>query len=508
MPESQCGGRPGRGCVDQLFTLRALQELAYGFCTPIYAAFIDLAKAFDSISRPALFLMLRACGVPVNVMRLFESMYSQTACAVRCGQEMSEAFCTGIGIQQGCISGTAGFNLFVHFALLPIFDQLQELGVRLCYRTTDGRFLSAHDVRSAKTAGSFSVSILFIVDDTTILCESVSGLRRALVLIHRQFELFGLSVNVGKSFALNFAGSFSQPCTDCEQRVGRAGFSGMVVCDACGRAAHLACAGLVSVPGGDWFCRGCGGMAAAVGLAHSCAQESVLEPELPFGDGVLAWADAGKYLGVTVAADCGLGGELAARVRLARAAWRRMRPLLHGGRLTGRARGSFRRVFETLVGAVLLYGSECWALSAAELERLEVSVRHMLRGALPRSLRRPDGVRLLSNAALHAHFGVASVAVLLHRKQLTWLGHVARMDEARLPRRMLGALREAAGVRGPGHCESLLGVCGRSGSLGRLLRQRLTREARREFFGASVLTPWFELAADRGAWRRFVRSVR
>ena len=52
--ESQCGFRRGRGCADQLFSLRMLMEKAREYFHPIYACFIDLKKAYDSVNRDSL----------------------------------------------------------------------------------------------------------------------------------------------------------------------------------------------------------------------------------------------------------------------------------------------------------------------------------------------------------------------------------------------------------------------------------------------------------------------
>ena len=173
LPETQCGGRPQRGCVDQLFALRLLQEQAYARRVPLFAVFIDLAKAFDSLDRALLFDMLASCGFSESVVRIFRSMYSQTTCAVRRGRTVGDSFPTSIGIQQGCISGSWCFNLFLHFALEPILDELAELGVELRMRASDGRHLDARELRAGAEGGLFRLGVLFIVDDTTLVSDSV-----------------------------------------------------------------------------------------------------------------------------------------------------------------------------------------------------------------------------------------------------------------------------------------------------------------------------------------------
>ena len=65
----------------------------------------------------------------------------------------------------------------------------------------------------------------------------------------------------------------------------------------------------------------------------------------------------------------------------------------------------------------MLYGAEVWALSPAQLERLEVALRRMLRTALPPRMRRRRGEEgALSSVALRHFHGLPSVAMFLVRK--------------------------------------------------------------------------------------------
>ena len=50
MPESQCGFRSNRGTVDMIFVLRQIQEKCREQNMGLYAAFVDLTKAFDTVS--------------------------------------------------------------------------------------------------------------------------------------------------------------------------------------------------------------------------------------------------------------------------------------------------------------------------------------------------------------------------------------------------------------------------------------------------------------------------
>ena len=54
LPESQCGFRKDRGTIDMIFTARQLQENCQEQNVDLYMTFVDLTKAFDSVSRDGL----------------------------------------------------------------------------------------------------------------------------------------------------------------------------------------------------------------------------------------------------------------------------------------------------------------------------------------------------------------------------------------------------------------------------------------------------------------------
>jgi hypothetical protein len=62
LPESQCGFRSKRSTIDIIFSLRQIQEKCHEQQMPLYIAFVDLTKAFDTVSRPGLFQVLEAIG--------------------------------------------------------------------------------------------------------------------------------------------------------------------------------------------------------------------------------------------------------------------------------------------------------------------------------------------------------------------------------------------------------------------------------------------------------------
>ena len=60
------GFREGRGCVDQILTLKHVGEKAQEKNLIVYVCFIDLEKAFDRGNREALWQVFRMYDVGVN----------------------------------------------------------------------------------------------------------------------------------------------------------------------------------------------------------------------------------------------------------------------------------------------------------------------------------------------------------------------------------------------------------------------------------------------------------
>ena len=64
LPESQCGFRPGRGTMDMIFSLKLAMEIADYKKHTFHVLFVDLVKAYDSVSRAGLWEVLRRKGIP------------------------------------------------------------------------------------------------------------------------------------------------------------------------------------------------------------------------------------------------------------------------------------------------------------------------------------------------------------------------------------------------------------------------------------------------------------
>ena len=83
LPEEQSGFRPNCSTTDMMFVIRRLQELVRKKRIPLYACFIDLTKAYDSVDRTLLWKVLTRFGVPLQMISVIRQFHDSMRAAQR-----------------------------------------------------------------------------------------------------------------------------------------------------------------------------------------------------------------------------------------------------------------------------------------------------------------------------------------------------------------------------------------------------------------------------------------
>ena len=90
--EEQGGFRTGKGCVDQIFNMRMIIEKMLAKDKNVYAAFMDLEKAFDRVDWEAMWDVLNVYGVGGRLLSGVKAFYRDASASVKIKGEMSECF--------------------------------------------------------------------------------------------------------------------------------------------------------------------------------------------------------------------------------------------------------------------------------------------------------------------------------------------------------------------------------------------------------------------------------
>ena len=173
--ESQFGFRPNRGTVDAIFIVRQIIEKAKEHHVPLHFNFIDFKAAFDTIWRRALWKMMTAIGVDPKIVRIIETLYDNTKCAVVIDGQLTEWFEVGVGLRQGCLLSPTLFNIFLEF----VMKELKNLD------------------ESLKLTDSLSIDIRY-ADDTTLLSTIFEKLKISTEQLDAACKKWGMKINGAK----------------------------------------------------------------------------------------------------------------------------------------------------------------------------------------------------------------------------------------------------------------------------------------------------------------------
>ncbi len=79
----------------------------------MYAAFIDMEKAYDKVWRADLWATLRGYGVRGKLLGSIKALYKESKACVRVEGEVTEEFMVEQGLRQGCPLSPWLFNVFL-----------------------------------------------------------------------------------------------------------------------------------------------------------------------------------------------------------------------------------------------------------------------------------------------------------------------------------------------------------------------------------------------------------
>ena len=110
--DAQFGFKSNHSTIDAAFILKFLIDRQLLENKNLYCAFIDLRKAFDSISRLSMWYKMIKCGIDGKLFSLIQSLYANIKLRVKCFNSLSDLYTCDVGLLQGEIMSPFLFSLF------------------------------------------------------------------------------------------------------------------------------------------------------------------------------------------------------------------------------------------------------------------------------------------------------------------------------------------------------------------------------------------------------------
>ena len=179
---NQIGFLPKHRTSDHIYVLDSIVKNYKSRRKPVFACFVDLRKAFDSVWQAGLLYKLQKHAVGSKFISIIQSMYSKCKSCVKINGTFSPFFDIKLGTRQGCNLSPMLFDIYIN-----------DLSRILQHNKCDPVYL-----------GSEKITSLLYADDLVLLSESPTGLQRSINSLSRYCRKWRLNINTKKTQTLIF----------------------------------------------------------------------------------------------------------------------------------------------------------------------------------------------------------------------------------------------------------------------------------------------------------------
>ena len=112
----QIGFVENHRATDHILTLKSIisKHVSATRQGKIYACFVDFKNAHDTVWNEDLLTKLSKVNIKGQFLKLIQSLYKQSCCAVKIGKFRTEFMLCEKGVRQGCPLSPILFNLFIN----------------------------------------------------------------------------------------------------------------------------------------------------------------------------------------------------------------------------------------------------------------------------------------------------------------------------------------------------------------------------------------------------------
>ena len=197
IPESQCGFRKDGGTIDMIFTARQLQEKCQEQNVDLYMTFVDLTKAFDTVSCDGLWKIMAKFSCLPRYIAMVRQFHDRMQARVQNDGEYSEPFSVTNGVKQGCVMAPTLFSMMFSAMLT---DAVQDVDAGFPIRSRFvGKLLNLRRLQAKFKVKTDVVDKLLYADDLAENAKSEEKMQGAVDRMSKVCDNFQLIISTKKT---------------------------------------------------------------------------------------------------------------------------------------------------------------------------------------------------------------------------------------------------------------------------------------------------------------------
>jgi Reverse transcriptase (RNA-dependent DNA polymerase) len=348
-------------------------------------------KAFDSVHHDLLYAVLNQYGVPLELINAIKHLYSNMFVNLKIGQESTKIPYT-IGVQQGDPMAPVLF-IFLMQAFAEVLEKkwssswdikALQFNYMLKGSSNFGKINGQNPTAKGK---NFSLFYLLYIDDGVFMFNSRDDLEKGTNMLYDLFKMFGLSMHIGengkksKTEAMYISPSFIED-------------------------------------------------------ANSHVLNEITSP-IPVKHGYVNFTSNFKYLGSIITNDLKDDMEIESRIKKATAQVGALKNFFRNKHVSLLAKF---QIFQAIPINTVLWGCESWAMTENISRKLQAFYHKSIRKILNINMHEVEQYRITNQEIRKKFQNSYCILDIISKRQLLWLGKIARMDPLlRLPRKLVAA---------------------------------------------------------------------
>ena len=414
----QFGATPKTGCQNGLFCLKSLLQTRREHEMDTYCVFIDLVKAYDSVQHEIIMLTLQKMGVPPKLCGTIKKLYSDFHVLLKVGKEERKIE-MGCGVRQGDNLAPTLFILVMQVVSQVIQDEFDKNNIDSPVFHHNHNVSGPIRLHKQKTESSETdrLSQLLYVDDGALIFTNKSDTCIGIQIVIDIMCQFGLTVHAGQNNTKAKSEAVFFPCRSTIRKWKDNHKRSLLQCEAPTQTEEL-------VPQKKEV--------FDLQLLYDTADET--KPILLRDDCKIIFKKEFKYLGSWVSFQ--LTDQVDIKARISKAS-KALGALTFFWKLQMVDLRTKVLLYKAIPLNLLLWGAENWAQNSADIEKLERFHHKAIRRILGISMTQVRDERIKNDEVRKRFGGIASIKLIIAKKQLKWVGKIVRMDKKQIPPKIL-----------------------------------------------------------------------
>ena len=389
--ENQFGSQPGRGCQDGLYVIRTMLQMRRNHNLPTWGLFVDLVKAFDTANHFLLYEILHKYGVPPQLVNVIKRLYEGAKVKLKVGEATPRLIPYTVGVKQGDAMAPLLFLFLMQAFAETLVDSWEEADIEVptfnYHRNRDNPIGRLVNQRSQSKGTLLRLNNLLYVDDGAFIFTNKANMIKAAEIIYKHFARFGLIMHIGRDGKKSKTEAMYFPPKLMTNK-------------------------------------------------NDTPEIDTKKDTFKVMDGYVGFTDTFKYLGSLITTDLKDTHEIKKRVQKATVQMNELRHLWRNKNIKTDIKVW---LYLSLPVNTLLWGCESWSMTDRSIRALEAFHTKSIRKILGISMMNVEALKITNEMVRREFNNITTMENMIKKRQLNWIGKLARLPEERLPRQLLAA---------------------------------------------------------------------